>query len=289
MVGLAATLWGTSAAIARHVFLAGINPADLVAVRLSGAFLVLLPLLLARHRRLPLPSRRSLPWLALLGITLPLVTWTYYLAIWLAGTAAGVFLQYQAPVMLAGLGLVTGKDRPGPDRLLAIGLATLGCYLLVAGGAEGLVLRTAGVAAGLTSAALWALYSLGGAALGDREDPWVVLLCVLLVGSLVWSLVRSPVTAWTAGLGLVSWPGLALVAILGTLAPFGLYLSGLRTLTAGKATLTATLEPAVAALTAYLTLGESLALAQIAGALLVLAAIVSLTTRSSRPCRRAPD
>jgi len=240
------------------------------------------------RRRLPLPSRRSLPWLVVLGITLPLVTWTYYLAIWLAGVATAVFLQYQAPVMLAGLGLVTGKDRPGPDRLLAIGLATLGCYLLVTGGAEGLALSTAGVAAGLASAALWALYALGGEALAGREDSWDVLLWVLFLSALAWSPARSPAAAWTDSVRLIPWPALALVAIVGTLAPLGLYLAGLRTLTAGKATLTATLEPAVAAAAAYLMLGEALALAQIAGALLVLAAVLTLRPLSP-PNQRTAD
>jgi drug/metabolite transporter (DMT)-like permease len=288
LVGLAATLWGTSAAITKSVLLAGVSPEDLVAVRLSGALLVLLPFVRLRRRRLPLPSRQSLPWLAVLGITFPLVTWTYYLAIWFAGVATAVFLQYQAPVILAGLGLVTGRDRPGRERLLAIGLAMLGCYLLVTGGADGLKLHPAGVAAGLASAALWALYALGGEALGGREDPWDVLLWVFFVGTLAWSAARSPAAAWPESLRSVGWPVLAVVAILGTLAPLGLYLAGLRTLTAGKATLTATLEPAVAAVAAYLMLGEALALTQIAGASLVLGAVLSLRPLS-RPERKAQD
>jgi drug/metabolite transporter (DMT)-like permease len=285
---MAAILWGTSAAITKSVLLAGVSPEDLVAVRLSGALLVLLPFVLQRRRRLPLPSRHSLPWLAVLGITFPLVTWTYYLAIWFAGVATAVFLQYQAPVILAGLGLVTGKDRPGPERLLAIGLAMLGCYLLVTGGAAGLQLNPAGVAAGLASAALWALYAVGGEALGGREDPWDVLLWVLFLATLAWSPARSPVAAWPESLRSVGWPVLVVVAVVGTLAPLGLYLAGLRTLTAGKATLTATLEPAVAALAAYLMLGESLALAQMAGALLVLAAVLNLRPLS-RPDRQTAD
>jgi len=285
MVCLAALLWGISAAVAKYIFLAGIDPGDLVAIRLSGAFLILLPILLVQRRRLSLPSRRSLPWLLVLGITFPLLIWTYYLAIWLAGVATAVFLQYQAPVMLAGLSLVTGKDRPRADRLLAISLAVVGCYLLVTGGGEGLELGTAGVAAGLTSAALWALYAVGGEALGGREDPWAILLWVLFLGTIAWSPARPPLAAWKTGLGSVPWPGLALVIVLGTLAPFGLYLTGLRTLTAGKATLTATLEPVVAALAAYLMLGESLAFAQIVGSLLVLAALVAIRPRA-RPVGR---
>jgi drug/metabolite transporter (DMT)-like permease len=58
-----------------------------------------------------------------------------------------------------------------------------------------------------------------------------------------------------------------------TILPFGLFLYGLRTISASLASLTATLEPVVGSAVAVLVLGEQLMLPQILGGLAIAGAV----------------
>ena len=63
------------------------------------------------------------------------------------------------------------------------------------------------------------------------------------------------------------------------LIPHSLYFAGMRYLTASRGIITATFEPIVAIVSAYLILGESLSAVQMLGAVLVISAIALLQLR----------
>jgi DME family drug/metabolite transporter len=63
------------------------------------------------------------------------------------------------------------------------------------------------------------------------------------------------------------------------LIPHSLYFTGVRYLTASQAIITATFEPVIAIISAFILLHEILGPIQILGALLVIIAIVLLRTR----------
>jgi drug/metabolite transporter (DMT)-like permease len=60
--------------------------------------------------------------------------------------------------------------------------------------------------------------------------------------------------------------------------PFGLFISGLRFLPPTQASIVGTLEPVIAAVVAYLILGETLIPLQILGGALVLVGVVIVQT-----------
>jgi DME family drug/metabolite transporter len=80
------------------------------------------------------------------------------------------------------------------------------------------------------------------------------------------------------------------VAIVGTLLPFMLMVSALRHIPAPRAAIVATLEPVLAAIFAWLIHDEALSPAQIAGGLVVVAAVVWVQLqRVSHDAEAAPD
>jgi drug/metabolite transporter (DMT)-like permease len=81
-----------------------------------------------------------------------------------------------------------------------------------------------------------------------------------------------------AGHHLPVWALLAWVIVPGTIVPFFLLVSALRHLPATRVGITAMLEPVVATVVAWLWLGESLGASQLAGAFVVLTAIVIAQT-----------
>jgi drug/metabolite transporter (DMT)-like permease len=70
------------------------------------------------------------------------------------------------------------------------------------------------------------------------------------------------------------------VSIFGTLAAFLLYVWGIERVRAERASIALTLEPVVAAAVAWVWLAQSLSAVQMAGAALVITAVVALPRRA---------
>ena len=78
------------------------------------------------------------------------------------------------------------------------------------------------------------------------------------------------------------WGWIFYVSIVGTLLPFGLFFVGVNYVRSTRASITATLEPISAGLFAYIFLNESLSTLQMAGGLMVVAAIVVLQMKKEQ-------
>ena len=72
-----------------------------------------------------------------------------------------------------------------------------------------------------------------------------------------------------------------LTAVVTAVIPFLLYTLGLNKTTAGRAAVLATVEPAAATLFGFFVMGEKVGLVAIAGIILVFAAIVVLSVKST--------
>lgn len=280
---LAASLWGASGVVARTLLQEGISPQTLVALRLSGAAAGGLLYAAARRR----PQLRAV-WsegrrIGLLGAYLAATQFAYYAAIASAGVATAIFLQYLAPALLLVWAWAVEGEPLTPAGSAAVALAWCGAFLLVAG-PRGLVVNPAGVGWGLASAVLFAAYTLLARRQVTRHDPWAVLALALTAGALLWVVVTPPWDAWGKPYTLSQWLRFLHLVVLATLLPFGLFLYGLRRVSAPRAGLLATWEPVVATVAGYLVLGERLGPLQTLGAALVLAA-VGLTYRD-RPAAR---
>jgi drug/metabolite transporter (DMT)-like permease len=167
---------------------------------------------------------------------------------------------------------------------LALALGGLGLIVNLFGGAG--KLSGTGIVFALGGAIAYMTYVLlAEHAVGDR-DPVSLLGWGFLFASVFWA-VLSPwwsfpghaVTTHAAlGWGLPVWAFAAWMIVLGTIVPFFLLVSALRHLSATSVGIVAMLEPVAGALIAWAWLGESLDGVQLAGAAVVLAAIVLAQT-----------
>lgn len=283
----AACLWGLSGVVAKSLLDGAVGPATLVAIRLWGAGAVA-----AGYAAAFRPGALRSVWgrrtrLFLLGLALAANQFAYYAAIALTNVATAVFLQYLAPALLVLWARLVGGIPLTPGRAGAAALAWAGAFLLLVG-PQGLVTSPGGVAWGLASAILFALYTLLAQREVGRSDPWAVLAAALVSGALAWSAVLPPWAAWRGPYTLDQWARFAHLATLATVVPFGLYLYGLRWVAPERAGLVASAEPLVAALAAYAALGEGLSVRQAAGAGLILAAVLWTNWEGLREARGGP-
>jgi drug/metabolite transporter (DMT)-like permease len=284
----AASLWGIAGTTAKYLFASReVPPFLLVQVRMGLSFLVLLLSLAIAAPALLRIQRRDLPFVAVWGIVgMAMVQFTYLFTISKTNVATAIFLQYLAPILAALYARVVDRERLTGLLVGCLSLAMAGSVLLIFGGTSRLMISPEGLASGLASAVFMAFYTIfGGKAVG-RLSPWTLLCYGLGFGWAFWMAVDLALLATgreVPGVALLAQPSLWLffgyIAILATVIPFGLYLSGLRWVSPTQATITGMLEPVVGGLAAYLFLSESLRPAQIAGGLCILVAVILLQMR----------
>ncbi|HEV8228675.1 MAG TPA: DMT family transporter [Candidatus Limnocylindria bacterium] len=278
----AAACFGVGGIIAKAAFNAGLPPSVLAEWRILFGFAVYALLFGALRPAAFRIARADIPLVALFGVVgLAGVQWSYYESIQRLPIGVAVVIQYTAPVLLLIWARLRGR-RVGGRLWVAAALALVGCFL-AAGAYDAALfeLNTTGLALSVLSAFIFALYfSLAERILARYGTP-TLLVYGFGFALLAWAIFRP---LWT--LPWLTTPReiyllLAGVLVVATVIPFGLTLAAVKLIPAARVGLTATIEPVVAAIVAWLVLGEHLALAQIAGGALVLAGI--LIAQSLRP------
>jgi len=280
LVLAAAVLWGSLGVAVRWVTAAGVGVFEASVWRAGLAFAAaLLASCLSERPRLRVP-RADLWLFAGYGfVSIALFFLAYFTAIQRTTVATAAVLLYTAPAWVTGLSAVLLGEKLSSTKLLSLGLAVAGCVLVVRA-YEPSLLRAdlPGVLAGLASGLTYGLYSIFGKFALRRHPPLVVLTYALGWG-----------TAFLLALGLAAGvpPGKFLPAAVapaaGPLAYLGLvttwlaqwlYVAGLRTVQASRASIVATVEPAVAGALGYVVFRETLEPLQLVGACLVLAGAI---------------
>jgi DME family drug/metabolite transporter len=272
-VAAAAALWAVGAVVARRLFDKGVDPIQLTESRAILAFagFALLP----RFWRRP---RRSRPALVLvLGVALALVNASYYVAVSRIPVAVAIVVQYTAPALIVVWTSIVSRRAPRPDILAALLAALVGVALVVDLPARAVGrLDAGGVAVAVASALLFASYIL----LVEKTEPSYGSLGAtgrgFAVASLFWLAYQTPHGFPQELITRSNVPEILYIGVAGTLVPFLLFVWGVGQVRAQRAAIVATLEPVIAAVVAWVWLGQSLSVLQAVGGLLVVAAVVFL-------------
>ncbi len=258
-------------ALAVHLF-AWVGPSGAFLLRMATAALVLLVTSPPRMRGRAL---RGLPVAVVFGLVLAAMTLCFYNALHRIPLGIAVALEFVGPLTVA----VAGSRRP--LDLAWVALAIGGIVALTHGGLE--PVSGLGVFFALLAGALWGCYILLSARVGrafERGAGLTVALCVA-------SLVALPVGVASAGSHLIEPRSLALGAAVGICSsaiPFSFEMEALRRIAASVFGVLMSLEPAMAALTGFLILGQQLS----AKAVLGIALVVAASAGASVGSRRAP-
>jgi drug/metabolite transporter (DMT)-like permease len=278
---LAALMWASSGTSGKGLFEGGMTPFELVQIRVTISAL-LLGLALAVSARDCLRIRaRDLSYFLLLGsVGMALVQGSYFYTISKIQVAAAILIQYLSPFFVAAFSILFWKERFTGLKLASLFFSFGGCYLVVGGyDLDLLRMNRAGILAGVFGAFLFAGYSLLGEKGMHRHRPWTVLFYALAFAALSWHVFYPPFHYLRAGFTLAQWGWILYISVVGTIFPFGLYFMGVNHIRSTRASITATLEPIVAGIMAYLFLGETLGALQMAGGILVIGAVVLLQWR----------
>lgn len=211
------------------------------------------------------------------GLALGAMNYSFYLAIRTVPLGIAVALEFTGPLALA----LAGSRKP-LDFLWVL-LALLGLWLLLPLGKEIASVDLKGALLAVLAGACWAVYILSGQRAGADHGPATVA-----AGSLIASLIFVPVGLVYADSGIWSLsllPAALAIAVLSSALPYSLEMVALTRLPAKTFGTLMSLEPAMAALSGMLFLGERLSLVQWLGllAIVLASAGATLTIRAGKP------
>jgi DME family drug/metabolite transporter len=192
-------------------------------------------------------------------------------------------LLYTAPAWVAVIAWRFLGERLTRTHLVALLLTLAGSALVAQVLQPGMLrLNALGIVWGLLSGLTYGLWSVFNKVGVRHTNPWTLQCYGMLVGSVVLFLFQplAPLAGALQSPGTVVW--LLLLALGPTVGASVAYAAGVRTVPVSVASLIATLEPVLAALLAYLVLGETLGAGQIAGGALILLAVWLLRPRANR-------
>ena len=291
MVLTAALLFAVNGTVSKVVLHSGISSLQLTQVRATGAFLGFALLLGLTRRESLRVTRRELPFLAVFGIAgVASVQWLYFVAIDRLPIGIALLIEYLAPLLIALWAWAVFKERIRRRIWAALVLAICGLALVVEVW-SGLALDGLGVAAALAAAVAYCVYVLMAERGVRSREPASLNAYGFFFAALFWAIVqpfwRFPAERVDDSVSLLGrveqvelpvWLLLLYIVVAGTMITFFLVAAALRHISATRVAIVAMLEPVVATAVAFVWLGETFGGFQLAGGVLVLAAILLAQT-----------
>jgi len=279
---LSATAFGLAALFGKECFAAGFSVSAMLAGRFGIAAAVFWAFVAIRRPALPRP-RVLLTCLALGGVGYAIQAACYFSALTSIDASLAGQILFVYPAIVLVLGVALRRERASVRKLAALGCSVSGLALLLGfAGSHGPVAPT-GVLLAFGSAVTYALYITVANGLPDDLD-------VYLLAALVCSSAAVSVALFGAGTGSLQvpaapsgWLWLVPLALVSSVVSIGCFLAGLRLVGASTAAILSCLEPLVTAASAVLVFGERLAVGQLVGAAVVLAAVVLLRPAAVPP------
>jgi inner membrane transporter RhtA len=265
--GVSSILFGTALTVAGAIF-EFLTPIEVIAVRMVGGGLICLPFAIPNRFRFG----SDLKYIVLIGSGMALLNLAVYSAIQRIGVGPAAGIQFLGPAFVVVWKRFRHRTRYGPVMWVAVAAGIAGAALL----AKAWVVEAfdpVGILLALASGLGLATYLVIAEDLNRRHGPVAVTMSAMVIGGLTMSaffpldlIARVPSNGWW----LLGW-----IATMGMVVPFLLEVTALRSAPAEKVGLVITLEPFSAAVSAWLYLNESLHGLQVAGMVLVVAAVIA--------------
>lgn len=277
-----AALWGIVGLFIDGLSQAGFTPLQIVTLRVVSASVMLLCYLaIINPDLLKIDLRDSFSFIGTGIFSVVFFNWCYFTAIEEVSLSVAVILLYTGPAFVVILSRLIFNEPMTFRKVIALGLTLLGCTLVIKIIPTGVErISWYGIIVGLGSGFGYALYSIFGKHALKKYESLTVITYTFVFASAV----MLPVSATTIEPKLLTSPDVWLLIVglglLPTALAYFLYTAGLSMIESGRASIAATLEPVVATLLGVLVFNEVLSNYQVAGILLVLAAVVLVQLKS---------
>jgi drug/metabolite transporter (DMT)-like permease len=281
-----ALLFSFNGIVSKLVLTSSLSALNLAQVRSTGAFIILFLLIFFRSREKLRVTKKELPQLAFFGVIgIAAVQFLYFMAISRMHVSFALIIEFTAPIWIV-LWIKYVKKRFVPtDMWIAIFLAFIG-LLFIAQVWKGRTLDTIGLIAAFLDAIALSIYFLMGEKLTKTRDIQSLTFFGFAFATLAWLIIlpiwnfpfevfgeRINMQGIFDGFDTYGWVLIAWIIIFGTIVPYLLVITGLKTLSASTSSVIGMVEPVLVGILAWWWLREAWLPLQIFGGVLVMVGI----------------
>ena len=272
---LTAVLWGGTF-VAGRIVAQEVEPAAGSFLRFAVASLLLLVMTWQTEGRLPIPRRKQMIPLLLLGLTgVAAYNIFFFLGLKIIPASRASLIVATNPVFIALGSALLFKDHLTGTRMAGIGLCLAGAIIVISRG-DIMALMNHGIGTGETfilgCIVSWVSYTLIGRGVLKEISPLVAVAYACLIGTIILAapaVLEGMIPALT-GYSLTSWIAILFLGVLGTVVGFIWYYEGIKALGPTRAAVFINFVPVSGVILGWLILDETINLSLILGALLVI-------------------
>lgn len=297
LVVLASVCFGASGPLVKPTMDAGLSPQQVASFRIAVAAALLLAFVGITRPGLLKVRRADLPLLLGYGLVgVAAVQLLYFAAVSRLPIGVAMLIEFTSPVIVA-LWVRFVRRVVLPARMwIGTALALVG-LAMVAQVWQGLRMDALGLLFGIGTALCAATYFLTGERAVSTIPAVGLVTWGMVIGAVVIAVIAPPwslpgdvlgADALFGGWHVPVWALLVTCAVVSTAVAYLLSISALRLLPANVVSVLAVCEPIVATTLAWLMLGQALTVAQLAGAMVLLAGATVVQLASRRPAQVTP-
>lgn len=285
LVLTAGVCWGLIGVFTKAISALGFTEMQMLFVKGMLATLLLFVITLCKDRnQLKLKDWKDIRYFIGTGIcSFTFFSWSYMKAINLTSLGVAAVLLYTAPTFVMLFSILLFHEKMTGTKGIVLAMTFLGC-VLVTGLLEGGGTATPqGILIGLASGVGYALYSIFGTyAIRAGYGSLTISFYTFLMATVFMVFCVEPLGVIGQITAMGEWPLTIAFALLTTVVPYLCYTKGLSGLPASQASVTATIEPVVAAILGIVVFREGASVMKIAGIVLVLSSVVLMNRQGEQ-------
>ena len=285
LVMIAAVSWGLIGVFTKAIDALGFTEMQMLFVKGVIATTVLFFITLFKDKsQLKLKHWKDIRYFFGTGIvSFAFFSWAYMKAVNLTNLGVAAVLLYTAPTFVMLFSILLFGEKMTKTKGIVLLMTFVGCIFVTGLLEGGLAFTWQGIGIGLAAGVGYALYSIFGTyAIKAGYGSLTISLYTFIMATIVMTCLTEPVEVVTQITEMGQWPLAISFALLTTVLPYLTYTKGLSGLPASKASVTATIEPVVAALLGIFVFHESVSMLKLTGIVLVLSSVVVMSRQSEK-------
>lgn len=285
LVLIAGISWGLIGVFTKAIDRLGFTEMQMLFIKGVLATAVLFVIIFAKDKKqIKLKDWKHLRYFVGTGIiSFTFFSWAYMKAVNLTSLGVAAVLLYTAHTFVMLFSILLFGEKMTKTKGIVLLMTFVGCILVTGLLEGGAAFTWQGIAIGLASGIGYALYSIFGTyAIKAGYGSLTISFYTFLMATITMAFLVEPAAVVTQITELEQWPLAVSFALLTTVVPYLSYTKGLSGLPASKASVTATIEPVVAAVLGIVVFHESVSMLKLTGIVLVLSSVVVMSRQEEK-------
>lgn len=269
---ISAAAFGLMAIFAKYAYAAKLNLLTMLSLRFFIAAVVLWLAVLVKRENFRIPKTQLLALAGLGALGYGLMSTFFFSAVKLIPASITSILLYTYPVIVTLLSAWMYEERITTYKVTSLVISSVGLVMVVGAAFNGL--NFLGVLCGALAAVFYSLYVVLSNKLVDKVNSLIMTTYIMTSAAIIFNIVGWSTGSVNLDISGQGWLAVFGIAVISTAVALLTFFRGMRLVGPSKASIISTIEPVITIAAAFILFAERLTLTQVAGAALVIAAVL---------------